>query len=251
MSSKTVYLTIDDGPSADFRPKAEYLLERRVPAVLFCRGDFLEQRREQAIWAVQQGFIIGNHSYNHSRFSYLSLAEACEQIGRTDAIIDEIYVDAGIRRPAKWFRFPGGDKGGMMYSGVFKPRSGKGQAHKDAIQAFLRRYGYEQPAFTGITYGYCREGGLLRDADWHWTYDCGEYHIDQPHPHFGIDTLEKALARMDEDVPEGGRGLNYPGSEDIILLHDIERTTHVFMPIVDRLIAGPAARMDAGIASVS
>ena len=53
---------------------------------------------------------------------------------------------------------------------------------------------------------------------------------------FGIDSLEAVFARMDEVVPEGGRGLNTSGSAEIILAHDHERTTELFPAIIERLL---------------
>jgi len=52
-----------------------------------------------------------------------------------------------------------------------------------------------------------------------------------------IDSLEKVFGRMDEDIPEGGRGLNYPDSEEIILVHDMSESTSIFKPIIERLIS--------------
>ena len=57
------------------------------------------------------------------------------------------------------------------------------------------------------------------------------------HQLYEIDSLEKVFERMDEDVPEGSRGLNYPKSEEIILVHDHPETTHMFKPIIERLLA--------------
>jgi hypothetical protein len=36
-------------------------------------------------------------------------------------------------------------------------------------------------------------------------------------------------------VPEGGRGLHYPNSADIILIHDHRPVPDVFGPVVERL----------------
>jgi peptidoglycan/xylan/chitin deacetylase (PgdA/CDA1 family) len=209
---KIAYLTIDDAPSEDFRNKVDYLASKRISAVFFCIGKLLDKRREDVIYAIKRGFIIGNHSYDHPKFSDLPLKECYEQIRKTDGLIDEIYKKAGVKRPAKFFRFPFGDKGGLR---------------KDKIQAFLRKLGYTQPKFEGITYEYYRKEGLLDDVDWYWTYDCMEY---------AIDSLEKVYERMDENVPEGCRGLNYADSEEIILIHDMSKTIHMFKPIIDRLI---------------
>ena len=53
---------------------------------------------------------------------------------------------------------------------------------------------------------------------------------------FGIDSLRKVFERMDENYPEQGRGLNFAGSNEIILIHDHFETTKIFIPIIKKLI---------------
>jgi len=77
----------------------------------------------------------------------------------------------------------------------------------------------------------------LDDVDWYWTYDVMEWSISEKEHLFGVDGLEKVFERMDEDVPESYRGLNYPDSEEIILTHDHPESTHIFKPIIERLLA--------------
>ena len=237
MYLKTAYLTIDDGPSKDMKKKVDFLISKGISAVWFCRGDLLEQRPHYADYAIKNRFIISNHSYSHPYFSDLTLRQCYEEIERTDTIIEYIYQKAAVKRPAKFFRFPYGDKGGLRYAEVFEPYQGEGKIRKDGIQEFLRRLGCRQPRFMGITYEYYLNAGLLDDVDWHWTYDVMEYAIFEEEHMFGIDSLEKVFERMDEDVPEGCRGLNFSGSEDIILIHDHPESSHLFEPIVERLLA--------------
>lgn len=223
MVKKIAYLTIDDAPSVDMKEKVDFLVSKGIPAVWFCTGSFLEKRPELAIYAIKKGFTIGNHSYSHPHFSDLSLEQCFEEIQKTDRIVDGIYRKACVKRPAKFFRFPFGDKGGKI--------------RKEKIQAFLKSLGYTQPKFENVTYRYYRKAGLLDDVDWYWTYDCKEWAIFSEEHSYGIDSLEKVLERMDEDVPEGCRGLNYPDSEEIILTHDHPESTHIFKPIIERLLA--------------
>jgi peptidoglycan/xylan/chitin deacetylase (PgdA/CDA1 family) len=237
MGHKIAYLTIDDAPSQSFKQKAGYLSMKGIPAVFFCLGALLEERPDQAIDAIQKGFILGNHSYDHPFFSDLSLVQCCEQIRRTDEIIERLYQAARVKRQAKYFRFPYGDKGGLKYSEVLDPYDAEGAARKAAIQAFLTQSGYSQPRFERITYAYYRNAGLLEDVDWYWTYDVMEWSIfTEPHEH-GIDSLEKVFERMEENEPEGCRGLNYFSSEDILLLHDQPESDDLFVPIVERLLS--------------
>ena len=235
MLTKMAYLTVDGGPSLDMKAKVNYLAAKQISAIWFCRGDCLEERSELAIYAIKKGFVIANHSYSHPKFSDLSLEACFEEIKNTDAIIERLYSDAGVQWPAKFFRFPYGDKGGLKYNKVFESYEGEGKVRKDKIQRFLRDLGYTQPRFENISYHYYRKAGLLDDIDCYWTYDVMEWSIFLNKPLFGIDNLQKVLERMDEDVPEQCRGLNYADSEDIILLHDHSHSTHIFKPIIDRL----------------
>jgi len=184
---KTVYLTIDDGPSKDMKVKVDYLLSKNIPAVWFCTGINLEKRTNYALYAIKKGYIIGNHSYNHPHFSNLTLEECYEQIKKTDEIIDKIYQKANVIRPAKFFRFPHGDKSSLKYDEIFEPHEEKGKIRKEKIQDFLKKLGYVQPKFEGITYKYYKKAGLLDDVDWYWTYDVLEYYIFEKENIFGID----------------------------------------------------------------
>ena len=235
--NKIAYLTIDDAPSKDFRRKVDYLLFKKIPAIFFCEGELLNKRPKVVIYAIKKGFIIGNHSYNHQLFSDLTLKQCFGQIKKADEIIDKLYEKAGVKRPAKLFRFPFGDKGGLMHEEVFKRYTGKGKIRKEKIQDFLRKLGYTQPKFKGITYSYYNKAGLLKDVDWNWTYDCFDHTIFDPEPTFGIKSLKNIFERMEEDVPEGCRGLNYAGSEEIIVIHDFTKTAFTFKPIIERLLA--------------
>ncbi|RLE93929.1 MAG: polysaccharide deacetylase, partial [Thermoprotei archaeon] len=105
-SIKIAYLTIDDAPSRDFKHKIEYLESKGIKATFFCQGRFLEERLEEAVDAIRKGHVIGNHSYDHPRFSEITLEEAERQIRRTDELIEEAYRLAGVPRLYRVFRFP-------------------------------------------------------------------------------------------------------------------------------------------------
>lgn len=233
---KIVYLTIDDAPSETFLPKMEYLHAHRIPAVFFCQGNFLEQRPDFARQAIRRGFVLGNHAYDHPHFSELTLDQCREQILRTDQIIDDLYASAGVERPARWFRFPYGDKGGLLGSEWFEPYSPEGAARKAALQEYLRGLGYTRPAFERVTYPHHRAAGLLDDVDWTWTYDVLEWTIHREPHLYGVDSLEKLYERMDQNEPLEGRGLNdFTSPEEIILTHDHPETSEMFPLILERL----------------
>lgn len=237
MAAKVAYFTIDDCPSEDMRRKVDFLLEHGVQAIWFCRGEFLEKRRKAVVYAIKNGFVMGNHSYNHPLFSRITLDECFRQINVTDVLIEAAYEKAGVERRVKVFRFPWGDKGGgfEFTRGGFKPKK-ENPEHREALQAFLRKQGYTQPRFRGINYSWFNDANLLGDVDVYFTYDTMDWGVLAPKPKYGIKGLEDILARMDEDVPEEGRGLNYAGSNEIIVIHDLPETAHLFAPVVTKLL---------------
>jgi peptidoglycan/xylan/chitin deacetylase (PgdA/CDA1 family) len=234
MAIKKAYLTIDDSPSVHMKQKIDFLFSKGIPAVFFCEGRKIEQRPKPVIEAIQKGFIIGNHSYNHPQFSNISLDEAYEEIEWTDGLIEDMYRQAGVKRPAKYFRFPYGDKGGLVGDCPIAEYGEEGAKRKEAIQHYLRELGYTQPAF-GITTTYFREAGLLDEVDWYWTFDTFDWSVNSEQPMYGITSLEAVYDRIDEDTPEAACGLNQPESEEIVLIHDHENSTAIFYPIVSRL----------------
>ncbi len=151
---KTAYLTIDDAPSADFAQKVNLLDSLNIPTVFFCMGNLMEQRPQSVIDAIKRGFIIGNHSYDHSHFSALSVEECLSQIKKTDALLSDLYEQAGAPYQHKYFRFPYGDKGDLRDGDVFRDYTAEGKTRKEKIQAFLRELGYTQPTFADVTYTY-------------------------------------------------------------------------------------------------
>lgn len=227
---RTGYLTIDDGPSPGMRSKVDFLVSREIPAIFFCRGDFLEQRPEAAVHAIRNGFIIGNHAYDHPHFSELDLEDAFQQIRQTDWVIDRVYEKSGVSRRAKVFRFPYGDKGGGK-----DVENGWPEDHREfieAVQRFLVRLGYRQPAFKGIRHRRFLDAGLLRDADVHWTFTTLEWGIYKDQNECGVKTLHDVTRRINVELDEGS-------SSEIFLVHDHPhpQNAEVFAPIVEALLA--------------
>jgi peptidoglycan-N-acetylglucosamine deacetylase len=209
---KTVYLTIDDAPSPDMGTKVEFLKARKIPAVWFCRGELLKRRSGPVIDAIRKGFVIGNHSFDHPHFSMITTRRGVSQIGRTELLIEQAYQSSGVPRPAKFFRFPYGDKGGV---------------HKEFYQDYLRRNGFRQPHFTGIRYPWFRDNRLDSDADIYWTFDVAEYRIKAP---------RNVLSRFDRTAARRGGCLRDSRSADIVLIHDFIETTKLFYSVIEKLL---------------
>lgn len=211
MNSKSIYLTIDDAPSDYFRKKVDFLKENKIQAIFFCLGKLLSKKEEEIIYAIQKGFIIGNHSYNHPHFSEIPLEEAKNQIKKTDEIINNLYKKADIKRTLRVFRFPYGDKGGK---------------NKESLQDFLRKLNYHQPKFKGITYSYFSKFKLDKDLDVFWTFDFKEYMNKD---------WKVIIARINSKKPKFGGSLMNKNSSDIILIHDHKETTNLFFKIIKEL----------------
>ncbi len=218
--TKTAYLTIDDAPSTDFLNKLDFLEQRGIKAVWFCQGNYLERRPDAILEAIRAGHIIANHTYTHPHCSELTLDQVFAEIRACDAVLDELYQRAGLPRRQRYFRFPYGDKGDGRHGDNFRAQDSAGGERHAAVQGYLRILGYTQPRFPDVTYRHFREAGLLADVDWYWTYDTLDWSVFFETPMHGIDSPQKVLARTLEDVLEGGRGLSYPDSADIILIHD-------------------------------
>jgi peptidoglycan-N-acetylglucosamine deacetylase len=233
---KIAYLTIDDAPSPGMQKKVKFLKEKGIPAVWFCIGESLERQPSQALFAIQQGHVLGNHSFTHPYFSDLELEECFFQIQRTEEILEALYKQAGILRPFKCFRFPFGDKGGLLYSDVFGAHSALGWERKQALQHYLRELGFRQPEWKNFSDRFFLGGGLQEDVDWYWTYDVMEWSIHAAQHSQGIDNMQKVMARMDEDKPEDGLGLNREDFAEIILIHDHPETEDDFARLVERLL---------------
>ena len=233
MQEKLAYLTIDDGPSLDFVQKVDHLLSKGIPAIWFCRGDYLEERPEDVSYAIKKGFIIGNHSYSHPHFSDLSIDECREQIQKTDATIRILYEKLGITSYFKFFRFPYGDQGDLRHGDLTLPLSAGGRTRKDMLQNYLKELDYTPASLRGITYQYYQTQGSLDDIDWRWTFDAREYRLFITGS--DLTSLEQVLERMDRDSPETGLGLNNASSNEILLVHDHLQSTQFFKQIIDKL----------------
>jgi peptidoglycan/xylan/chitin deacetylase (PgdA/CDA1 family) len=65
-NSKTIYLTFDDGPVPEATPWILAVLrQHNIKATFFCIGDNVEKHPDTFQQVVNDGHVIGNHTYNH------------------------------------------------------------------------------------------------------------------------------------------------------------------------------------------
>lgn len=88
---KKVALTFDDGPNGDYTEELlAGLATRKVKATFFLIGKKAEMQPQvvKDIW--KGGHMIGNHTYDHVNLCNMSESRACEQIEKTNQVIQDI-----------------------------------------------------------------------------------------------------------------------------------------------------------------
>lgn len=102
---KTMYLTFDDGPSADNTTAVlDILKERNIKATFFVVGENVRKHPDVARRIVEEGHTIGIHCNNHDyKQLYKSVDSYLEDFQKA---YDAVYEVTGVQ--AKLFRFPGG-----------------------------------------------------------------------------------------------------------------------------------------------
>lgn len=223
MLSKTAVLTIDDSPSIHMDERVALLASKQIPAIWFCRGDYLLERPEPAIQALRDGSILGNHSFDHAYFSKLSLTEAFDQIDRTDKLIEAIHEKAGVARKIKCFRFP------------YEAKIGSPDHHA-ALQAGLRERGFVPLDIDGVASASFLAQRDTGDVSWFWTFDSEDWKLVGPDTPDASERMDALLWRMDRDEPEADCGMNRPGTE-IVVMHDHGHTGGQWQMVVNALLA--------------
>jgi len=222
---RRAYLTIDDSPSPATGRLCAFLAAEAIPALLYCRGDYLAQDIAGAAAAIKSGMVLGNHSYSHTRASQLSLDAAKDEIVRTEALLDQAYDMAGAVRPGKYFRFPHMDRGagGLVVdydaAGIHKdklmalfggglnidltPPAPALVEKKQALQDFLHGEGFTVP-FRGINHDWYVQSEMARAIDAMFTYSTSDWMITARHrgkwPYRNLDDL-KIKIDTDPDYP--------------------------------------------------
>lgn len=101
---KRISLTFDDGPDNLWTPRILWVLAQyEVRGTFNCVGQRVEQNPQMLLRIVQQGHMLGNHSYNHPNFTKIPIGEARSQLNYTSDIIQRV---AGVR--PRFFRPPYG-----------------------------------------------------------------------------------------------------------------------------------------------
>lgn len=103
-----IYLTFDDGPTADVTEWVlEELKKKQAKATFFCIGKNIQNNPDLFKRVVNDGHAIGNHTFNHLKGWNTSTDDYLENIALCNAEIDNL--DAAIcNLQSKLFRPPYG-----------------------------------------------------------------------------------------------------------------------------------------------
>ena len=212
-------LTIDDMPQENTIPIIDYLLGLGIKPLFFAIGEFVEQKPEPVIYALQKGLIVGNHTYSHANLSEVAYEDGIREIKKCDEVLDKIYEQAGVERKVKVFRYPylacGGD-------------------NNPWYTAYLRDLGYKKLDDRGVIASEYISNGWKFENGTNCSFDCQAYL-----PREGSDmTIEKILENVDNAFCEREQKL---GQEHIILIHshDLtdEREPFYYKTIVERMLS--------------
>lgn len=240
--SKSVYVTIDDTPSANSDALIDFLTDHDIQATIFCRGDGLERFPEAAIRAVQKGQVLANHNYSHTPAGDLSYEEVCAEILHTETLLDGIYERAGVTRTDRFFRFPyidrgDGDKLERRFSEIANAvENGEspmldGNNKTEMIQGYLRDHGFTQP-YKNVTHPLYRHS-IARDyIDSLFTFSSCDWMMSQRHMgRWSYKTIEDLKFKIDKD-----EYLQKDGSVSVALFHDQAEIINVSIDLIRHMV---------------
>lgn len=105
-----VCLTFDDGPDPRYTPRIlDILAEHQCKASFFVPGEAVERWPRLAGRIVEEGHVLGSHSYRHRRGWTMSAVTIRGELERSLQLLERI---AG--QPPRWFRPPHGNRHRLM-----------------------------------------------------------------------------------------------------------------------------------------
>ena len=101
---KNICLTFDEGYENGYTAQIlDTLKEKNVKAIFFCTYDYVKDNPELLNRMINEGHIVGNHSYRHYNFTQIDVETARDEI----TILHD-YVAEQFGYEMKYFRFPEG-----------------------------------------------------------------------------------------------------------------------------------------------
>ncbi|MGM8213646.1 delta-lactam-biosynthetic de-N-acetylase [Virgibacillus sp. W0430] len=88
---KAVYLTFDNGYEQGYTESILNVLKKaRVPATFFVTGHYVQEEPELVKRMVEEGHIIGNHSYHHPDFTEINKQAIKQELQALEAAVAEV-----------------------------------------------------------------------------------------------------------------------------------------------------------------
>jgi peptidoglycan-N-acetylglucosamine deacetylase len=105
---RRIALTFDDGPSESTPALLEMLARHNAKATFFVCGHNAKRLPAILRAIASEGHEIGNHTWSHPRLDFTSRTTMRDELGRTQAIVEEIAaVTPRLFRPPYGVRWPG------------------------------------------------------------------------------------------------------------------------------------------------
>lgn len=86
-----VVITFDDGPNPN---TTELILKRlndnSIKSIFFCVGNNINKYPQIATAIVEEGHLIGNHTYNHKILTRINYSETINELRKTNEIIQNV-----------------------------------------------------------------------------------------------------------------------------------------------------------------
>lgn len=262
------YLTIDDSPTYHTDDLTDYLARNDIPAVFYCVGSSymdlgiscqgIEDMPGPIERAIEKGFLIGNHTYTHPRYSDISYDEMVSQIEKTEKLIDALYKKTKKTRTAKVFRFRDIDRGcgtsvidyskagpyaqtirELFLGGVNLQevtQTDEKLEKKNKLQEYLKREGFTADIFKGVTFPWYTDTEMAQAQDSLYTYSTSDWMMNPDFKAYSKDwayqSLDALKGKIDDDP-----WLAKADSAHIVLAHDHNRLFDVTTALIDHMIS--------------
>ncbi len=105
VKQNAIAITFDDGPHPEYTPQILAILQQyNAKATFFCIGKEIEKHPELFKKMVEDGHVVGNHSFSHSNhFGFFTSSKVIDELNQTKKLINKI-----IRKNCTLFRPPFG-----------------------------------------------------------------------------------------------------------------------------------------------
>jgi len=99
--TKDFYLTFDEGYENGYTPKIlDVLKQKQAPAVFFVTKDYVKRNPGLVKRMIEEGHVVGNHSWSHPSMPTLTLEDATKEITQLhDYVKEEFGYEMTLFRP--------------------------------------------------------------------------------------------------------------------------------------------------------